>query len=482
MKKILILILFVVPISILSQEAKTYIVKEAQEKKLESKNSVSNLGFNKKSFGVQFFYQVKPPNDNDLLVSAQLKILNKKYSRDYYNSNDILKYKGEFKIVSQKITYSNKNNLLIPPLKPNRFYRVDLEYAKGIYLLHVFNAIKTEGKYLEKDGKIVRKPWMDMVDNIITVKDGKRYPLYFIPEKSKLDTYKTSISSFNLNSLSDDDKSDLRKKTLEQFDILLFEVPSDKNILEFAKKVKNDFDSRVTDSEIIFLDFFKINDYKSIYSFYEVNLMNKILNENLSGEEFNNLIVDELKKEIKNLKDGDPTPNYFEYAKFIATKENFTLTTYTDTFETAYKRVLVPDFGYVAFVGDGNNTSLNGGSPFVGINISLSPVNKNTPLRLSNLSFAQRFSIHTGVILESVKKENIRDDFFSGLSLMVGGSYKFLTQSTRINAGGILYNKIDAVTGSKSIAIQPYIGLSIDIEIRKWLSEVIPSFGNNFKN
>ena len=157
------------------------------------------------------------------------------------------------------------------------------------------------------------------------------------------------------------------------------------------------------------------------------------------------------------------------------------LSTYPNSFQTAFKRTLVPDFGYVAFINPGSNSASRGGSPFVGVSISLTAVNKNTPLALTKHSFSQRFAFHTGVILESIKEENVRDDFFQGMSLMIGGSYKVITQSTRIISGVIIYNKIDAVSASKSIAIQPYIGLSIDIEIRKWLAEIIPSFGKNFK-
>ena len=134
------------------------------------------------------------------------------------------------------------------------------------------------------------------------------------------------------------------------------------------------------------------------------------------------------------------------------------------------------------FIKAQSNSTLTGGSPFVGVNISLTPVNKNTPYHLSDLSFSQRVSLHTGVILESLKEENIREDFFNGMSLMVGLGYKFGTQSTRINVGGILYNDINQITGGKSIAIQPYVALSIDIEIRKWLSEFIPSFAQKLPN
>ena len=98
---------------------------------------------------------------------------------------------------------------------------------------------------------------------------------------------------------------------------------------------------------------------------------------------------------------------------------------------------------------------------------------------MSKLSLAQRLSIHTGITLNSIEKENLREDFFSNYSLFFGGGYKLFTQSTRLNLGGILFNKLDPISGSSSLGIQPYAGISIDIEIGKWLQNLFPSISKN---
>ncbi|MFD2588979.1 hypothetical protein ACFSQJ_18790 [Croceitalea marina] len=103
-------------------------------------------------------------------------------------------------------------------------------------------------------------------------------------------------------------------------------------------------------------------------------------------------------------------------------------------------------------------------------------------MALSDLSCKQRLAFHTGITITSLEESNKREDFFNRVSWMIGGSYKAFTQATRLNTGVILYNKIDAISGDKSLGFAPYFGLSIDLEIGKWIQKSIPSIGGNFKN
>jgi len=136
-------------------------------------------------------------------------------------------------------------------------------------------------------------------------------------------------------------------------------------------------------------------------------------------------------------------------------------------------------FGLVAYkLGSFKNIK---GTPFLGVNIAFSPSNKDAPLSLSKLTLWQRMSIHTGITLNSLEETNTREDFFNKISWMLGGSYKVGSHALRINTGGLIYNKIDAVNGNKSFAVAPYLGFSIDLEIGKWIESLIPSVGANFK-
>ncbi|WP_136466247.1 hypothetical protein [Flagellimonas onchidii] len=468
---------------LMAQETKTYVVQETTKKE-DSKKEASSATIEKVPFGEQFSLDTKLPNENYVVVCATLKELDKKYSRKFYSSNDFSQYRDKFKIIPNKsISLKDKSTLIIPPLKPNRFYSIDVNYTKGIYLINVFSAINKEGKYTIQDNKAIRKNWMDLVDKI-KIENG--FSLYYLPSNEEMDKYVTALTKYDFTgSLSEKENDEIVDLSFKSFEILKFKPPTNDEIIAFAKKVKNKYDSTDNFRNILFIDSsvggFKINDYPNIYQFYENHIMPMMRNKTFQCGELQDIIEKEILKKSTLIKNDDFIPNFYFYAEHEVTSIDIPISTYTNSFATAYKRSLVPDFGYVSFVNIGTNSSLRGGSPFVGVNISLSPSNKNVPLRLSEYDFAQRFSIHTGVVLESIEEANVRDDFFNDLSLMIGGSYKFLTQGTRINFGGLLYNKIDAISGSKSIAVQPYIGLSIDIEIRKWLSEIIPSLGNNFK-
>ncbi len=170
-------------------------------------------------------------------------------------------------------------------------------------------------------------------------------------------------------------------------------------------------------------------------------------------------------------------PNYLKQIRPI-TQNVSTISTHPLNFENSFKRSLVPDFGLLVNRFPGNEYR---GLPFVGVHIPFQPVNKDVSMAESRLSFGQRTSFHVGITLSSIAEENVRDDLFSNYSLMLGFGHKIIHHALRLNTGVIAYNKIDAVNGDKSFALTPYLGLSIDIEIRKWLEEIIPSFTENFK-
>jgi hypothetical protein len=238
----------------------------------------------------------------------------------------------------------------------------------------------------------------------------------------------------------------------------------------------------------MFLDYFDfyLNDYLRIYNFYERRIRTKLVEKDYTFEEFKKMIDDELSadalrlvKEHKNRNFSFPNeivPSfYYEFKSEEYFESSVPLSTYTNVYSTSIERTLVPDFGLIGYIPI-DKSNISGGSPFFGCNVSLAPVNKNVPVSLSQLRFAQRTSIHIGASLNPLELKGKRDDFFDNFSLMVGGGYKAFTQSTRVLGGVVVFNKINPISAEKSIAVHPFVGLSIDIEIRKWLEKSISVF------
>lgn len=444
------------------------------------------------NFGIQFLDTIALPSKHNYIVSVKLYPISKNDSKKYYNdptysfSLDSLKSKNI--IVSDR--NEKINTILIPPLKPNRFYVLETEYTGGYNIFGILRDIHTsqDNRWLEEYDE-AKEGWLKTVRQFNEENEGRQ--LFFHPSITELRNVKKELIPLKLETETEIDTAKVRKVLFKHFEILNFRKNdiSDKEVLNFSRKlVKID-----TIDNFTFLLFFehlgKIPDYLNIYNFYTRRLKSDMENNSfIIHNDFEALVLKALKEEkeiyissikANNLPD-ETLSNYIgQIEKALVYSTSNYITTHSEKYETGYKRTLVPDFGYITHIP--YEGSVKGGSPYVGVHISLSPVNKNVPLKLSQLSFAQRFSIHTGVTLNSLKKDGFRDDFFSNYSLMLGGGYKVLTQSTRLNFGGLFFKKLDAVSGNSSIAIQPYIGISIDIEIRKWLEGIIPTFTKNLK-
>lgn len=440
-------------------------------------------------FGKQFLDTISLPSKDNYIASITLYPISKNESKEYYNdptfeySLDSLKAK---KII---VIYKNENNnvVLIPPLKPNRFYVLKTQYTGRYNIFGIIRDIhntqntKWLDEYNENKGE-----WLKTVRDYNIQNEGQQ--LFFHPSITQLRDFKNEIDTINLNESIDTLK--VKNILFKHFEILNFKKKevSDINILKFSRELKQLDSIDINTFELFFKYLAKVPDYLNLYSFYQKRLK-AIMDNNLffTHNEFENIVIQALKLEkeqyIKSIREynlpDESLSNYIGQIEeaIIYSKSSPVITTYPEKYETGYKRTLVPDFGYTAFIP--YKGSIKGGSPYIGVHISLSPVNKDIPLKLSQLSFSQRFSIHTGVTLNSLQKTGFRDDFFSKYSLMLGGGYKILTQSTRLNFGGVLFKKTDAISGISSIAIQPYVGLSIDIEIKKWLEGIIPTFTKN---
>ncbi len=106
-----------------------------------------------------------------------------------------------------------------------------------------------------------------------------------------------------------------------------------------------------------------------------------------------------------------------------------------------------------------------GFAPYLGTNFYFSPVSRDAPLSQRG-GFRRRFSLTVGVTVKSIKDDAVtRDDLFGSQSVLVGAGYR-LRQAIRIGAGALLFKKKDTnpLKTSKSLAADPYVALSFDID------------------
>ncbi len=446
-------------------------------------------------FGITQYLDFTLPKDKGGLVGVSLEKLagknRKKTARNYYQNNYIRDEDVSFKVVADKVITFNKKDdktytLKIPPLEANNFYKIKVTTVdKEANIYSAFKLMHEEGK---DDYYTEEKKWMTMIKNISEA--YKPYRLLYMAKKKEVMKFKNSLADLELKNISEKDKLTLTKLIYEAFPILNFnERPEFDKILNYAVFVKGNSDFSYKKLDEFSKTYFKSEyDYINIYNFYLNNLKEKFDDE--PGKYYSDytslikLVNEKIQEENdKYLEDGvykeTVRPNYLKEIKLILSNEILDLSTYTESFQTSYQRYLTADFGFITY-GQPDSENFRG-TPFVGVNIALSPMNKNVPLDLSDKNPLKRMAFHVGVTLESVAEDSRRDDFFNNKSLMAGFSYKVFTQATRLNFGGVFYKDIDAVSGDKSLAVYPYVGLSIDLEIRKWLHELVPSLTGNFK-
>ncbi len=436
-----------------------------------------------KSYGVQIADEIEMENKFVIIDSIKLVKLYSKSAKEYYQTAIDDSTKWDYRN-ARSLSFSHKSDkkyiVNIPPLKPNEFYKLDVSYFGTDNIFTLMRMIHDEGN---ENWHTQDKKWMKMF-RALNVKYNDAM-LTFRPTLTQVAGYRAELSIYNFSvALTPVQKAALVNLTTSRFPNLKFpDVNSrgankDDAIVAFAKEIKATGTTPIDfDRASIFEKYFECMDYEGIYTFYSKYFYAYLSDHRFDSKkylrDFDKAVADE-KDYYEALDDAEP--NYLTYiateARYIKTTS---LSTFPSSFEQAYTNAIVPDFGYVIF--DGFRNDFRGGSLFIGANISLKPSNKNVPLQLSTLDIWQRTAIHTGILTTPIDKGNgQREDLFQSSSLMLGLSYKVLNHAYRINVGGIMYRQIDPVTKTKSFAVAPYIGISIDIEIRKWLSGTFPGF------
>lgn len=442
----------------------------------EQNKAEISTNFTQAKYGTQFTEEVEMANPYVIISDVKLLKLKRRYLKDFYqnpNLNNSNWWENE-KATKLEFTYlsDKKYAIFFTPLRPNSFYNIEIDYYSTDNILSIIRMIHQEGNdnwYTQKKG------WMKKVDQL-NEKVKPRSLTYEVQPKDFFE-YRNIVNKYDLKNLSADDRIKLIDQTKQLFENLNFvgvkPVAKDdfeKAILNYAEYVKNTRNNEPTESDLEkFEYFFRCINYVAIYQFYKIYFESYFNDKSFDPKDYIKKFEKYRENEAAKFK---TQPNYLNVLADELNNKLSYFSTFPSSFSDAYKNAIVPDFGFVVF--DNFSDTFQGGSPFVGFNVSLSPSNKNIPLQLSNLSIKQRLAIHTGFLLNSLKEDKKREDLFDNTSLIVGLSYKVFNHAYRVTCGTVVYKQINPIDSTKSFAFAPYIGLSIDIEIKKWIEGIIP--------
>jgi len=153
--------------------------------------------------------------------------------------------------------------------------------------------------------------------------------------------------------------------------------------------------------------------------------------------------------------------------------QTLSATTAVLDFDTRTNFTITPDFGYV-YYGAGQS-GFHGLLPYIGFQLEFRYFDKNIPFNLIHpKSLLHYLSFTTGLSLTSLKTDGKRDDFFSNKSLLIGLGFR-LSSATRMTFGSILFRKEDPnpLIDNKKLAATPFIGLSIDLKLKSILNDFV---------
>jgi hypothetical protein len=191
-----------------------------------------------------------------------------------------------------------------------------------------------------------------------------------------------------------------------------------------------------------------------------------------------------LQVNIERLKDNIRyTQNFRDFNlkkwQYKFTKDVTGGSTHSIDFMTASKFKISPDFGLVLIGNAPGKGLVHDIVPYLGFNINFRSIDKNIPMSaVRHKPWSYYLSFNAGLTLSSIKIDNKRDDLFSGKSLM-GGFGLRLNNYLKVIGGGVFYKKysLNPLSNDKSVAVSPYLGLSVDYE----LSELFGGINKLFK-
>jgi hypothetical protein len=149
--------------------------------------------------------------------------------------------------------------------------------------------------------------------------------------------------------------------------------------------------------------------------------------------------------------------------------EVLALNTNIINFKTRGENLINPCFGFVALGTLQSSKSTFWDVPgYIGFHINLRPIDKNIPFRLlPNRGIQHYLSFFAALTLTSLGEEGKREDLFGKKSLLTGVGFR-VNNAIRLTAGTAWVKKIDPdpITTKKSAAVLPYIGVSVDLDLK----------------
>ena len=159
-----------------------------------------------------------------------------------------------------------------------------------------------------------------------------------------------------------------------------------------------------------------------------------------------------------------------------------------NTLEMRLSYKIQPEIGLTIFGFGGSrwigvNEDFFGVTPYVGANIMLRPFDGDIPIRKLkkipdpygdfSVKPLQRLSIHVGLSLRSLAKDNYRKNLLDPFNPMVGIGYR-ISNTIKIQSGILFYRKIDPnpIIDSHKPGYIGYITLAFDFRIQKALGDV----------
>jgi hypothetical protein len=227
----------------------------------------------------------------------------------------------------------------------------------------------------------------------------------------------------------------------------------------------------------------RFEDFELYFTQYALALLPKasLLPDNTFEPEARNALIASLDNGGELLKVKDPDLGEIRKLLFLDVETLTNQGTEAFKVETRAGAKLQPDFGAV-FYGLGGNGSIGvndqfwGVNPYVGVAFMVRSFDADIPIRFvkRRISPLQRLSVHAGVTLISLVKDNYRENLLGKNNLMLGLGYR-LTSVLKIQGGVILYKKrTDANPLYTNTVTAPigYFGLSLDLRIRNILGDI----------
>ncbi|SNZ01667.1 hypothetical protein [Flagellimonas pacifica] len=148
-----------------------------------------------------------------------------------------------------------------------------------------------------------------------------------------------------------------------------------------------------------------------------------------------------------------------------------------NSFDERIKLKFTPDIGLINY---GFQSDFNEISPYLGFHFNLSYLDKDIPFKkLRNKTVWDRLSINLGWALNSIEKSDRREGLIDDGSLLVGLGFR-IDHTFRLTFGGNVFYKLDEspISNQRELAVTPYVGLSVDFEVK----ELLNGFSSIFKN